>query len=74
MKTIPTNLPGHLIDAYWQEVEAELVGAHQLSRDAARAGIDKYRRTMYRHGVGDILYHADAKDTARGIKTGGYTD
>lgn len=74
MKTIPSNLPGHLIDWYWQKVEDLLVRTHRVPRKAARAGIRKYRRILYRHGVGDILYHADAKDTARGIKTGGYTD
>jgi hypothetical protein len=41
---------------------------------AARAGIKKYRTILARHGVGDILYHNDAKKTARGIKSGGYTD
>jgi hypothetical protein len=74
MKTIPTNLPGHLIDWYWQEVEDKLVRAHGVDRYAARTGIDKYRRALHRVGVGDIQYHEDAKKTARGFKTAGYTD
>ena len=74
MKTIPTNLPGHLIDWYWQEVEKELVQTHQLTSEAARRGIRKYRRALHRVGVGDILYHDDYKFTAQGIKNGGYAD
>lgn len=74
MKTIPTSLPGHLIDWYWREVEAELVRTHHLSPAAARGGIDKYRRVLARDGVGDMIYHADVKETARGIKVGGYAD
>lgn len=74
MKTIPTNLPGHLIDAYGQTVADELVRVHGLTQRAARTGIRRYRRALYRVGVGDIRYHADARDTGRGIKEAGYAD
>jgi hypothetical protein len=74
VKTIPTSLPRRLINAYWQEVKTLLVQTHQVSTEAARNGIRRYRRMLARGGVGDMVYHADAKDTAAGIMTGGYTD
>jgi cytosine/adenosine deaminase-related metal-dependent hydrolase len=72
MVTIPSSLPGHLIDWYWNEVENHLVNTHNVPRDAAKAGIRRFRKRMARHGVGDILYHADADQTAEGIVTGGH--
>ena len=72
MKTIPTTLPGHLIDWYWQEVENELVRTYRFTRESAKKGIRRIRRRFYRDGVGDIQYHSDVKQMAQGIKTGGY--
>jgi hypothetical protein len=72
VKTVPTSLPGHLIDSYWEEVEVLLVKRFRASRADARSGIDKYRKAMTQHGVGDLLYHAGAEETARGIRDGGY--
>ena len=72
MKTIPTSLPGHLIDWYWDQVEVHLVKSYRVTRASARAGIRKYRTALARCGVGDMVYHADAKDTARGVHDGEY--
>ena len=72
MVTIPSSLPGDLIDWYWGEVENELVKTHKIARERAKRGIRRYRKVMARHGVGDILYHADADQTAQGIVNGGH--
>ena len=72
MIAIPSSLPGHLIDWYWDEVEKYLVRTHKVPREKARRGILRYRRALARHGVGDIQYHADADQTALGIVNGGH--
>ncbi len=72
LNEIPSQFPGFLIAMYWHKVEELLVNEHGIPRDDARAGIKNYRLALYSHGVGDIQYHADEKDAAAAIVSGGH--
>lgn len=60
------TLPGHLIDAYWDDVTNELL-KHDFTQTEARSRIAAHRRQLAEVGVDEWIYHWDAIDTAKSI-------
>ena len=65
MSTTSSKLPRKVVQGYWAEVRRRLQSKHGLSLAAARHGILAYREALAKLGVGDELFHAPIKETAK---------
>lgn len=69
-------LPIELTVGFWEEVMQILMQEYHLPSDRAQEGIVDYRVRLELHGVGEMVYHRNARDVAqtiaRAIQQGGF--
>ena len=62
-----TRLPKRVTEGYWKAVLELLDKKHNLSPSATKTAVLGYREKLNKNGVGEVIYHAPAEETAQGI-------
>jgi hypothetical protein len=64
MVLLPQDERDRLTGEFWEAVRSKLVGHYAQPANEADRGIGQYRHTIYRRGIGDLVYNQGVEKTA----------